>query len=68
MTFCSKIFRLLHCATAMLSVTSCYADETQATNFVDATYSSGLAGLGCGRHDAQFDNFTLHRLHRDDEK
>jgi hypothetical protein len=46
----------------------CYVDGTPATNFVDATYSSGLAGVGCGWHGAQFDNFTLRRLHRGDEK
>jgi galactosylceramidase len=46
----------------------CYVDGTLVTNFVDATYSSGLAGLGCGWHGAQFDNFTLRQLHRGDEK
>jgi hypothetical protein len=34
-----------------------------ATN-TDYTYSTGMAGLGCGWHAAQFDDFTLRRLHR----
>ena len=34
------------------------------TNLGDHTYASGMAGLGCGWHGAQFDNFTLRQLHR----
>jgi hypothetical protein len=44
----------------------CYVDGTLVTNFTDSTYSSGMAGIGCGWHGAQFDNFTLRRLRRDD--
>lgn len=39
----------------------CYVDGTLVTNFIDSTYSKGLAGLGCGWHGAQFDDFTLRR-------
>ena len=42
----------------------CYVDGALVTNLMDSTYSSGLAGMGCGWHDAQFDNFTLRQLHR----
>lgn len=45
----------------------CYIDYTLATNINDYTYSSGMAGLGCGGwYGAQFDNFTLRQLHSDD--
>ena len=33
------------------------------TNIIDSTYPSGLAGIGCGWHAAQFDNFTVRGLH-----
>ena len=43
----------------------CYVDGVLVTNFTDSTYSSGMAGMGCGGwYGAQFDNFTLRRLHR----
>jgi hypothetical protein len=42
----------------------CYVDDTLVTNFADSAYSSGLAGLGCGWHGAQFANFTLRPLRR----
>ncbi len=41
----------------------CYVDDALMTNCTDTKYSSGLAGLGCGWHGAQFDNFTLRPLH-----
>lgn len=45
----------------------CYVDHILVTNISDDTYSSGLAGLGCGGwYGAQFDNFTLRQLHSDD--
>ena len=43
---------------------NCYVDGALMTNFTDSTYASGMAGMGCGWHGAQFDNFTLRRLHR----
>jgi galactosylceramidase len=42
----------------------CYVDGELVTNVTDYSYTSGMAGLGCGWHGAQFDNFTLRRLHR----
>ncbi|HZV34839.1 MAG TPA: lamin tail domain-containing protein [Verrucomicrobiae bacterium] len=42
---------------------SCYVDGALATNVTDYTYSSGLAGIGCGWHAAQFDNFLVRGLH-----
>jgi hypothetical protein len=39
----------------------CYVDGAEVTNLIDSTYSSGVAGIGCGWHDAQFDNFTVRR-------
>lgn len=48
----------------MGSILSCYVDGVLVTNLADYTYSSGMAGLGCGWHGAQFDNFTLRQLHR----
>ena len=45
----------------------CYVDHALVTNITDYTYASGLAGLGCGGwYGAQFDNFTLRRLHSGD--
>jgi hypothetical protein len=41
----------------------CYVDGSLATNLTDHSYSSGLAGIGCGWHGAQFDNFTVRTLH-----
>ena len=43
---------------------NCYVDGALMTNFTGSTYASGMAGMGCGWHGAQFDNFTLRRLHR----
>jgi hypothetical protein len=40
-----------------------FVNHTQVVSVLDTTYSAGLAGLGCGWHAAQFDNFTLRRLH-----
>jgi Glycosyl hydrolase family 59/Lamin Tail Domain/F5/8 type C domain len=42
----------------------CFVDGALVTNFSDAIYTSGMAGIGCGWHGAQFDNFTLRQLHR----
>ena len=42
----------------------CYVDGALVTDVTDSTYASGLAGLGCGWHGAQFDDFTLRQLHR----
>ena len=42
----------------------CYLDAVLLTNVTDSTFSSGMAGLGCGWHGAQFDNFTVRRVHR----
>ncbi|MGH7951253.1 MAG: galactosylceramidase [Limisphaerales bacterium] len=43
----------------------CYVNHTLVTNVTDETYSSGMAGLGCGGwYGAQFDNFTLRPLSR----
>jgi len=42
----------------------CCVDGALATNFTDSTYTCGMAGIGCGWHGAQFDNFTLRTLHR----
>ena len=42
----------------------CYVDGALVTNVTDSTYASGMAGLGCGWHGAQFDDFTLRQLHR----
>ena len=54
-----------HLRLAMRGVSlRCYVDGVRVTNFMDSTYGSGMAGLGCGWHGAQFDNFTLRRLHR----
>jgi Glycosyl hydrolase family 59/Galactocerebrosidase, C-terminal lectin domain len=42
----------------------CYVNHVLVTNVTDETYSSGMAGLGCGGwYGAQFDNFTLRPLH-----
>jgi hypothetical protein len=43
---------------------SCYVDGTLVTNVTDYACANGLAGMGCGWHGAQFDNFILRRLHR----
>ena len=48
----------------MGSVLSCYLDGTLVTNVTDFSYTFGLAGIGCGWHGAQFDNFTVRQLHR----
>jgi autotransporter-associated beta strand protein len=37
---------------------SCYVDGVLKTNVNDSTYAAGVAGLGCGWHYAQFDNFA----------
>lgn len=42
----------------------CYVDGMLMTNLVDSTYTTGLAGIGCGWHGAQFDNFALRPVHR----
>lgn len=42
----------------------CYVDGTLVTNLMDSTYTSGMAGIGCGWHGAQFDNFALQPVHR----
>jgi Galactocerebrosidase, C-terminal lectin domain len=42
----------------------CYVDGALVTNVTDSTCASGLAGLGCGWHGAEFDDFTLRQLHR----
>jgi galactosylceramidase len=42
----------------------CYVDGAVVTNVTDYTYNSGMAGLGCGWHGAQFDNFLARQLHR----
>ena len=42
----------------------CYVDGTLVTNFTDSTYTSGLAGIGCGWGGAQFDNFAVNTVHR----
>ncbi|HEX3627877.1 MAG TPA: lamin tail domain-containing protein [Verrucomicrobiae bacterium] len=45
----------------------CYVDHVLVTNVTDYSYSSGMAGLGCGGwYGAQFDNFTLRQLHSND--
>ena len=48
----------------MGSVLGCYVDGVHVTNVTDYTYTAGMAGLGCGWHGAEFDNFTLRQLHR----
>jgi hypothetical protein len=45
------------------SAIACYVDGTLVSNVTDFTYSTGLAGIGCGWHAAQFDNFTVRGLH-----
>jgi galactosylceramidase len=42
----------------------CYVDGALVTNVTDYTYASGMAGMGCGWHGAQFDNFIVRRLHQ----
>ena len=42
----------------------CYVDGALVASNTDYTYSTGMAGIGCGWHAAQFDNFILRRLHR----
>jgi galactosylceramidase len=42
---------------------SCFVDGSLVTNLTDHSFSSGLAGIGCGWHGAQFDNFTVRSLH-----
>jgi hypothetical protein len=43
----------------------CYVNHVLVTNVTDETYSSGMAGLGCGGwYGAQFDNFILRPLPR----
>ncbi len=42
---------------------SCFVDGSLVTNLIDYSCSSGLAGIGCGWHGAQFDNFTVRGLH-----
>ncbi|SPE50683.1 Xylanase A (modular protein) [Verrucomicrobia bacterium] len=44
----------------------CYVDNVLVTNLLDYTYAHGMAAMGCGWHTAQFDNFTVRRLHRVD--
>jgi galactosylceramidase len=46
------------------STIGCYLDGILLANITDGTYASGMAGLGCGWHGAQFDNFSVRRLHR----
>jgi len=36
-----------------------FIDERQAAEVTDATYSCGMAGVGCGWHRAQFDNLSI---------
>lgn len=43
---------------------SCYVDGTLVTNLNDYTFAGGLAGIGCGWHGAQFDNFIVRTLHQ----
>jgi hypothetical protein len=61
-TFPSNTWHNLRLAMRGSSI-SCYVDGSLATNLTDFTYSSGLAGIGCGWHGAQFDNFTVRSLH-----
>jgi galactosylceramidase len=42
---------------------SCFVDGSLVTNVTDYSFSSGLAGIGCGWHGAQFDNFIIRSLH-----
>jgi hypothetical protein len=37
---------------------ACYVDGVLKTNVNDSTYTAGVAGMGCGWHYAQFDNFA----------
>lgn len=39
----------------------CFVDGALVTNVTDSSYSKGMAGMGCGWHAAQFDDFTLRR-------
>jgi galactosylceramidase len=41
---------------------SCYVDGSLVTNLSDYSFSRGLAGIGCGWHGAQFDNFAIRTL------
>jgi hypothetical protein len=41
-----------------------WVDGTQVASLTDTTYTSGLAGVGCGwTNFPQFDNFTVRQLH-----
>ena len=42
----------------------CFVDGSRVGEIKDATYPAGMAGLGCGWHGAQFDNFRLQPLPR----
>jgi galactosylceramidase len=42
----------------------CFVDGAFMTNISDHTYSAGIAGIGCGWHAAQFDDFTVRQLHK----
>ena len=40
-----------------------YVDGNQVCDIKDFSYGAGMAGLGCGVHGAQFDNFCIRPLH-----
>jgi hypothetical protein len=61
-SFPSNTWHNLHLAMRGSSL-SCYVDGLLVTNLSDYSSSSGLAGVGCGWHGAQFDNFTVRTLH-----
>ena len=62
-SFPTNVWHLLQLAFKGSSL-SCYLNGTLLTNVTDSTFSSGMAGMGCGWHAAQFDNFLVRRMHR----
>ncbi len=41
----------------------CYVDGALVTNYIDSTFINGMAGIGCDRRGAEFDNFALSEVH-----
>src|ERR1051326_2737796 len=62
-TFPPNTWHLLRLAMRGASL-SCYMDGLLLTNVSDHMYSAGMAGMGCGWHAAQFDDFTIRQLHK----
>ncbi len=62
LTFAPKIWHQLRLAMQGSRISG-YVDGTQVCNIEDFSHRTGMAGLGCGVHGAQFDNFWVRPMH-----